>query len=75
MAFSDSTYFSDTNSYKILFISSYRLKDMIYARFAYLQEFFRKTEISSRLFSPRRIPSRSMTGGAVEADWTLTKHG
>jgi hypothetical protein len=39
MIFSDSSHFSDKNSYKILFISSYGLKDMNYARFKYLQEF------------------------------------
>jgi hypothetical protein len=39
MAFSDSTYFSDKLSYKILFISSYELKDMDLARFKYFLEF------------------------------------
>jgi hypothetical protein len=39
MTYSDSTHFSDKLSYKILFISSYHLKDMNYARFKYLQEF------------------------------------
>jgi hypothetical protein len=39
MAYSDSTQFSDKLSYKILFISSYGLKDMNFAKFAYLQEF------------------------------------
>jgi hypothetical protein len=36
----DSMHFSDKISYKILFISSYRLKDMIYARLTHLQQFF-----------------------------------
>jgi hypothetical protein len=44
MTYSGSTHFSDNLSYKILFISSYRLKDMDYTRFAYLQEYFRKIE-------------------------------
>jgi hypothetical protein len=39
MSYSDSSHFSDKFSYKKLFIWSYHLKDMIYARFAYLQEF------------------------------------
>jgi hypothetical protein len=39
MAYSDSSHFSDKFSYKILFIPSYGLKDMILARFAHLQEF------------------------------------
>jgi hypothetical protein len=36
MSYSDSTHFSDKLSYKILFISSYHLKGMNYARFNYL---------------------------------------
>jgi hypothetical protein len=43
MAYSDSTHFSDKISYKILFISSYGLEDMILARFEHVQQFFRKT--------------------------------
>jgi hypothetical protein len=39
MAYSDSTHFSDQLSYKIHFIPSYGLQNMIYARFKYLQEF------------------------------------
>jgi hypothetical protein len=39
MSYSDSTHFSDKNSYKILCIPSYCLKDMNHMRFAYLQEF------------------------------------
>jgi hypothetical protein len=42
MSYSDSTYFSEQFSYKILFISSYGLEDMIYARFEYLQGFSKK---------------------------------
>jgi hypothetical protein len=34
MAYLDSTYFSDKNSYIKYFISSYGLRDMIFARFA-----------------------------------------
>jgi hypothetical protein len=44
MAYSNSMHFSDQLSYKILFISTYGLEDMILARFKYLQQFFRKTE-------------------------------
>jgi hypothetical protein len=39
MAYSDSTHYSDKNSYKIPFIPSYGLKDTNLARFAFLQEF------------------------------------
>jgi hypothetical protein len=42
MAYSDSTHFSDKLTYKILFFSSYGLKDMNLARITYLQEFSEK---------------------------------
>jgi hypothetical protein len=42
MLYSDSSHFSDKISYKILFISSCGLKDIKYARYKHLQEFFRK---------------------------------
>jgi hypothetical protein len=60
MAYSNSMHFSDQLSYKILFISSYGLKDMNLASFAHLQE----TENSLRLFSPRKSWPGSLTGGA-----------
>jgi predicted aminopeptidase len=41
MAYSDSSHFFDKISYKILFISTYRLKDMILTKFKHLQQFFR----------------------------------
>jgi hypothetical protein len=42
MTYLDSTHFSDKFSYKILFISSYHLKDINFASFAYLREFLEK---------------------------------
>jgi hypothetical protein len=39
MTYSGSAYFPDKNSYKIHFIPSYGLKDMIFARFEHLQQF------------------------------------
>jgi hypothetical protein len=42
MAYKDSTYFSDKNSYKIHFISSYGSKDMNYARLTHLEQFSEK---------------------------------
>jgi hypothetical protein len=42
ISYSNSTHFSDKFSYKILFISSYRLKDMNFARFTHLQQFSAK---------------------------------
>jgi hypothetical protein len=39
MANLDSTHFSDPKTYKILYIPSYGLKDMIYTRFKRLQGF------------------------------------
>jgi hypothetical protein len=42
IAYSDSTYFSEQLSYKILHISSYELKDMNLASFTHLQQFSAK---------------------------------
>jgi hypothetical protein len=39
MTYSDSTHFSDPKTYKILFIPSYGLGDMNFARFKHLQQF------------------------------------
>jgi hypothetical protein len=39
MSYLDSTHFSEQLSYKILFIPSYGLKDMNFARYKHLQEF------------------------------------
>jgi hypothetical protein len=50
MTYLDSTHFSDKFSYKILFILSYHLKDINFASFAYLQDFFRKTEKTGETF-------------------------
>jgi hypothetical protein len=50
MSYSDSLHFSDKLSYKILFISSYRLKDMNLASFKHLQHFSEK-QIRSGDFS------------------------
>jgi hypothetical protein len=44
MSYSDSTHFSDKISYKILFILSYRLKDMDLANFAQILEFLENGE-------------------------------
>jgi hypothetical protein len=52
MAYSDSLHFSDKISYKILFISDYGSKDMIYARFCIFARIFLKTETKLGLFSP-----------------------
>jgi hypothetical protein len=52
MSYSNSSHFSDKLSYKILVVSNYGLRDMIYARFKHLQEFQTKTEDKLGLFSP-----------------------
>jgi hypothetical protein len=52
MAYSDSMHFSDTNSYRILFIPTYGLKDMNFARSAYLLEFW-KTGNRDKIVSHR----------------------
>jgi hypothetical protein len=45
MAYLDSMHFSDPKTYKILFVSSYGLKDMNLARFKYLQGFSEEKKI------------------------------
>jgi hypothetical protein len=57
MAQSGSMHFSDTNSYKILFISSYELKDMNLASFKHLQQFSEKQN-TEETFSHRAGPSQ-----------------
>jgi hypothetical protein len=54
MTYSGSSPFSDKISYKILYFSSYQLKDMILARFEHLQQIFLKTETMLGLFSPTK---------------------
>jgi hypothetical protein len=49
MAYSNSMHFSDKLSYKILFISSYGLKDMNLARFACVQEFSEKENAAGKV--------------------------
>jgi hypothetical protein len=46
MAYSDSTHCSDKFSYKILCISSYRLKDMNIARYTLFLQFLAKQKIA-----------------------------
>jgi hypothetical protein len=52
IAYSDSMHFSDKLSYKIYFIPSYGLKDINFARSAYLQQ-FRKTGNRDKIVSHR----------------------
>jgi hypothetical protein len=52
MSYSGSSHFSDTNSYKILFISSYGLKDIDFASFKHFLQFSENRK-GSELFSPR----------------------
>jgi hypothetical protein len=57
ISYSNSSHFSDTNSYKILFISSYELKDMNLASFKHLQQFSEKQK-TEETFSHRAGPSQ-----------------
>jgi hypothetical protein len=57
MAYSDSTHFSDKNSYKILCILSYGLKDIDFSKNNTFLPFSEKTE-TGELFIPRRIAAR-----------------
>jgi hypothetical protein len=55
MLYSDSTHFSEQLSYKILFISSYGVKDINFASFKYLQQIFRKQENSCGFSHPGEL--------------------
>jgi hypothetical protein len=59
MAYSNSMHFSDKPSYKILFILSYGLKDMNYARFKYLLEL---SEIKTEIGLVETAPDLSLKG-------------
>jgi hypothetical protein len=65
MSYSDSTHFSEQNSYKILFISSYGLKDMNLARFEHLQQFLEKQKTHWSSWRGWRM--------GQEADWIADK--
>jgi hypothetical protein len=60
MSYSEYSHFSDKISYKILFIPSYRLKDMNITSF---KHFLKKTEGRLKLFIPRRIPAQAADCG------------
>jgi hypothetical protein len=62
MSYSGSSHFSDTNLYKILFISSFCLKAMNLARFAQILELFVKQRTGC-LFSPRGSEPQQLTSG------------
>jgi hypothetical protein len=55
MAYSESTHFSDKNSYKILFILSYRLKDINIARFNYFLPFSKKQRTAGTFLTEMQI--------------------
>jgi hypothetical protein len=52
MTYSDSTHFFEQFSYKILFISTYQLKDINFARYTHVQQFPENRERLG-IFSPR----------------------
>jgi hypothetical protein len=58
MPYSDSTHFSDKLSYKILFISSFGVKDMNLAISAHLQQFSVKQIKRLGFFSPKQMLAR-----------------
>jgi hypothetical protein len=51
MSYSDYSHFSDKLSYKILFILSYGLKDMIFTRFAQNLPLFRQPKTTGTLLT------------------------
>jgi hypothetical protein len=72
MSYSDYSHFSDKISYKILFIPSYRLKDMNITSF---KHFLKKTEGRLKLFFfTEKDTSPSGWLRAWSADWMLTGH-
>jgi hypothetical protein len=71
MAYSDFTHFSDKLSYKTLFIPSYGLKVMNFAKYTHLQQFLDK-QTKGRTFLtelvPARVADRRGQGGRCGAD-------
>jgi hypothetical protein len=74
MSYPYSTHFSDKLSYKKLCISSYRLKDMNFARYAHLQQYFSKTEKLTGTFLTQRTLGREADTWGPRLTGTLTKH-
>jgi hypothetical protein len=73
MTYSDSTHFSDQISYKIHFISSYGLQNIIYARFKYLQQFpEKKNREICEIFLTQRKGASETDVRDPEADGDLT---
>jgi hypothetical protein len=75
MLYSDSSHFSDKLSYKILFILSYGLKDINFARFNHFLPFSEKQR-TGRNFShqgltqPQRLPhGTEQVDGAGKQSW------
>jgi hypothetical protein len=75
MLYSDSSYFSDKISYKILCIPSYGSKDINFARFNHFLPFSEKQR-TDRNFSHRRLtqPQR-LPHGTAQVDGALTGQG
>jgi uncharacterized protein YehS (DUF1456 family) len=62
MAYSDSMHFSEQLSYKILFVLSYHLKDMILARFEHLQKFQKNRENAETFLTEEHIATGTDCG-------------
>jgi hypothetical protein len=71
MTYSDSMHFSDKNSYKIPFVSSYGLKDMNYARFAGVLE---KEKLAGTFLTEAHLASDA-DGRVGVADRMLSRPG
>jgi hypothetical protein len=71
MTYSDFTHFSDKNSYKTLFISSYQTKDMNFTSLEHLQEFFRKLRKWWDFSHRERYQPGSLTNWAGWPDWIV----
>jgi hypothetical protein len=76
MTYSDSMHSSEQFSYKILFILSYGLKDINYARFKHFSGIFQKTEkagtfLTEKSASPGRWP---LGPGRLTGRWKQSEH-
>jgi hypothetical protein len=62
MADSDSTHFSDKNSYKTHFVPSYSLEDMNFGSFKHLQEFQKNREELRIFLTHRELAAKAERG-------------
>jgi hypothetical protein len=72
MPYLDCAYFSDKLLYKILFVSSYGLKDINFASFKHFLEFYSKTEVLGASGTEAHL-ARDTDARVRTADWMLAR--